>query len=61
MVPIVGRHAYSFSLWDKEQELREAQRNIQEKEAMLKANAEKMAQDKELIAALEARLAQKLS
>jgi len=37
--------------------LRNAQRVVKEKEAMLKANANKMAQDQELIANLQAQLA----
>jgi hypothetical protein len=39
-----------ISLWDKEAELRKSQREVQEKEAMLKAQAQQ-------IAALEAQLA----
>jgi hypothetical protein len=46
-----------ISLWDKEMELRKSQREVQEKEAMLKANAQQMAQDQETIAALQAQLA----
>jgi len=37
--------------------LRNAQRVVKEKKAMLKANADRMAQDQELIANLQAQLA----
>jgi len=46
-----------ISLWSIEADLRKSQREIQEKEAMLKAQAQQMAQDQERIAALEAELA----
>jgi multidrug resistance efflux pump len=48
-----------ISLWDKEADLRKAQREVQEKEAMLKEQTQQMAQDQEKIAALEAELALK--
>jgi hypothetical protein len=46
-----------ISLWSIEADLRKSQREIQEKEAMLKAQAQQMAQDQERIATLEAQLA----
>jgi hypothetical protein len=46
-----------ISLWSIEADLRKSQREIQEKEVMLKAQAQQMAQDQERIATLEAQLA----
>ena len=45
------------SIWEMTIELRQSQRETQEKDKIIAANAEKMARDKERIAALEARLA----
>jgi hypothetical protein len=41
--------------------LREVQRTVEEKTAMLKANEEKMAEDQKIIAALQAQLAEQAS
>jgi len=46
-----------ISLWDKEIALREIQRDVLEKEEIMKTQAQQIAQDQERIAALEAELA----
>jgi hypothetical protein len=56
-VQLISISCLFSSIWETTIELRQSQRENQEKDKIIAANAEEMARDKERIAALEARLA----